>query len=104
MQQSLILNITSFYLHKEVCVCVQAYMYTHDYLKFIDKSPGWCGSVDWAPAYGPKGHQYGSQLGHVAGLWARPLDEVCERLLMYLSHIDVSLPFFLPPLLSLWNK
>ena len=46
MQQSLILNITSFYLHKEVCVCVQAYMYTHDYLKFIDKSPGWCGSVD----------------------------------------------------------
>ena len=33
--------------------------------------PGWCGSVDWAPACEPKGHQFDSQLGHMPGLWAR---------------------------------
>ena len=35
--------------------------------------PGWCGSVDWAPAYKPKGRQFDSQSGHMPGLWAMSL-------------------------------
>ena len=31
-------------------------------------SPGWCGSVDWAPAYKPKGHWFCSHSGHMPGL------------------------------------
>ena len=33
--------------------------------------PGWCGSVDWAPACKAKGHWFNSQAGHRLGLWAR---------------------------------
>ena len=36
-------------------------------------SPGWCGSVDWAPACEAKGHQFDSQSGHMSGLQARSL-------------------------------
>ena len=36
-------------------------------------SPGWCGSVDWAPACKPKGHWLDSQAGHMPGLQARSL-------------------------------
>ena len=34
-------------------------------------SPGWCGSVDWAPAYKPKNRRFDSQSGYIAGLLAR---------------------------------
>ena len=33
--------------------------------------PGWCGSVDWTPAWEPKGHQFNSQSGHMPRLQAR---------------------------------
>ena len=33
--------------------------------------PGWCGSVDWVPAYESKGCQFDSQSGHVPGFGAR---------------------------------
>ena len=36
-----------------------------------NSSPGWCGSVDWASAWEPKGHQFDSQSGHMPGLQAR---------------------------------
>ena len=32
--------------------------------------PGWCGSVGWAPACKPKGHQFNYQSGHMSVLWA----------------------------------
>ena len=35
-------------------------------------SPHWQGSVDWVPAWEPKGHWFNSQSGHVPGLLARP--------------------------------
>ena len=33
--------------------------------------PGWCGSVDWVPAFKPKGRRFYSQAEHMPGLWAR---------------------------------
>ena len=33
--------------------------------------PGWCGSVDWAPACESKGCQFDSQSGHILGLPAK---------------------------------
>ena len=33
--------------------------------------PGWCGSMDWAPACKPKGHWFNSMSGHMPGLRAR---------------------------------
>ena len=39
-------------------------------LKKIVMSPGWCGSVDWVLTCKPKGCQFGSQSGHMPGLWA----------------------------------
>ena len=33
--------------------------------------PGCCGSVDWAPACEPKGHQFDCQSGYMSGLWTR---------------------------------
>ena len=59
-------------------------------------SPGWCGSVDWAPACEQKGHQFDSQSGHMPGLQARsPVGGAREA-----PHADVSLPFSLPSPLS----
>ena len=43
------------------------------YLKIGLMSPGWCGSVDWASACGPKGPWLDSQSGHMPGLQARSL-------------------------------
>ena len=37
----------------------------------ISISPGWCGSVDWALAWEPKGCWFNSQSGHMSGLRAR---------------------------------
>ena len=54
-------------------------------------SPGWCGSVDWVPAYEPKGHGFYSQSGHMPGLRAcnpmGPQWGVCNSQ----PHVDVSL-------------
>ena len=36
-------------------------------------SPGWCGSVDWAPACKLMGHRFNSLSGHMLGLGARSL-------------------------------
>ena len=55
-------------------------------------SPGWSDSVDWMQACAARGHQFGSQSGHMAGLRARYPVGACERQ----PHIDVSLPLFLP--------
>ena len=53
------------------------------------ESPGWCGSVDWAPACEPKSHHFDSQLGHMPGLWTwYPVGVEQEA-----PHIDV---LFLP--------
>ena len=57
------------------------------------QTPGWCGSVDWAPACELKGLWFDSQSGHVPGLRVRSPVGVSERQ----PHIDVSLPLFLPP-------
>ena len=50
-----------------------------------------------------KAHWVDSQAGHMPGLWAWcPVGGVVRsNLSMYLSHIDISLPLFLPPFLSL---
>ena len=40
-------------------------------IKTVPLSPGWCGSVDWAPACEPSGCQFDSQSGHMPGLLAR---------------------------------
>ena len=40
-------------------------------LKENDNRPGWRGSVDWAPAWEPKGLWFDSQSGHMPGLQAR---------------------------------
>ena len=43
--------------------------------KKIEISPGWCGSVDQAPACEPKGCRSDSQLGHMPRLQAQsPVD------------------------------
>ena len=39
----------------------------------IPFSPGWCGSVDWVPAWEPKGRWFDSPSGHMPGLQARSL-------------------------------
>ena len=46
-------------------------------------SPGWCGSVDWAPACTLKGHPFDSHSGLMTGLR--------DNWLRYLLDIDVSL-------------
>ena len=62
-------------------------------------SPGWCGSVDWAPACEPKGRQFDSQSGHKPGLQARFLvGDVWEAIGRCISHTSMflSLSFSLP--------
>ena len=60
------------------------------------------GSVDWASSRKPKRRQLCSDAGHLPGLRAgspaRGLQEATP--LMFLSHIRVSLPLFLPSPLS----
>ena len=50
----------------------------------------------------PKGHRFDSQSGHMPRLWVRSLVGACVRgnQLMFLSHINGSLPLSLPSLLS----
>ena len=41
--------------------------------------PGWCGSVDWVPAWEPKGCQFNSQSGHMPCMQARSLVEGAQE-------------------------
>ena len=70
----------------------------------ISLSPGQCGSVCWASSCKAKWDQLDSQAGHMSGFWSRsPTGGVHARgnPLMFLSHINVSLPLFpLPSPLS----
>ena len=57
-------------------------------------SPGWHGSVDWAPAWEPKGHRFNSQSGHMPGLQGQVPSRGRPRgnhTLMFLS-LSFSLP------------
>ena len=51
-----------------------------------------------------KGSLVHSQSGHMPGLWVSPQLETSEREPMFLLHIEVSLPLFLPPFSSKNNK
>ena len=61
--------------------------------KIWTMSPGWCSSVDWVPAYKPRGHWFNSQTVHTPQLQASsPVGGVGEathqcfsRTLMFLS-------------------
>ena len=62
-------------------------------LKSLIISPGWCGSVDWAPAYEPKGRQFDSQSGHMPGLQDRfPVGGVWEATIHWCFSPSFSLP------------
>ena len=65
--------------------------------------PDLCGSVAWALSHKAKGHWFDSMLGHMPGWQVQSLVRVHTRSnqLMFLSHINVSLPFSLPLLPSL---
>ena len=59
--------------------------------------PGWCGSVDPAPAWKPKGHQFDSRLGHTPGLQARsPAGGASEATTHWCFSPSFSLPSPLP--------
>ena len=66
-------------------------------------SPGWCDSVGGVLPRKPKGSQFNSRSGHMPGLRVWSPVRVCARdnPQMFLSHMDVSLPLFLPPFSSL---
>ena len=68
--------------------------------------PSWCGSMDWVPAYKPKGYQYDSLSGHMPVLWARcPAGGEREATNWCFSHTQIFLSLFLPPLsLKINNK
>ena len=64
----------------------------------ILSSPGWCGSVDWVPAYEPKCHRFDRQPGHMLGLQARsPVGGVQESTTLWCFSPSLSppLPFSL---------
>ena len=48
-----------------------AFPHSHSGSKNSPSCPGWCGSVDWTPAWEPKGCWFDSQSGHMSGLQAR---------------------------------
>ena len=55
--------------------------------------PSWCGSVDGALAYKPRGHRFKSPSRHMPELWARsPVGGSQEA-----TYTDTSLSLFLPP-------
>ena len=57
---------------------------------------GWCGSVDWGPAWEPKGHWFNSQSGHMPGLHTRsPVWGAQEATTHW--HFSPSLSPSLPP-------
>ena len=64
--------------------------------------PGWCGSVDWAPACKPKGYWFNSWSGHMPELPARSLvGGVWEATNWCISCTLMLFCLFLPPLPSL---
>ena len=75
------------------------------YLKLSEEKicPGWCGSVDQALAWEPKGRRFDSQSVHMPGLWARsPVRDVWEVIDGHFSHTSMflSLSFSLSSPLS----
>ena len=66
-------------------------------LNYRETCPGWCGSVNWVPACEPGGCWFGSQSGHMPGLWpGSPVGGVWEATTYWCFS-----PFFsLPPPLS----
>ena len=58
-----------------------------------------CGSVGWASSHELKGHRSDSRSRHMPRLQVRSTVGACMRgsQTMFLSCIDISLPFFLPP-------
>ena len=72
---------SSLHIHKYlyyVYINIYSY-YIYNIIKIFIYSPGWCGSVDWAPACKPKSHRFSSQSGHTPGLRARsPVGDVWE--------------------------
>ena len=69
-------------------------------------SPNLCGSVGWVSPCKVKGPRSDSLSGHMPRLRVRSLAGACTwgNLSMFLSHIDVSLPLFLPSLPSLQKE
>ena len=64
---------------------------------YLQLSPGWCDTVDWALACEPKGRQFDSQSGHMPGLRARsPVRGVQEATTRWCFF-----PVILPPFPSL---
>ena len=61
-------SLSPFFLPKS---CLILFRVTIFQLKIFSFCTGWCGSVEWAPPWKPKGHWFDSQSGHVPGLWAR---------------------------------
>ena len=68
----------------------------------IKNSPGWCGSVNWAPAYEWKSPRFDSQSGqHMPGLRARPPVRGVWEATNRFSHTWMFPSFSLPPFPSL---
>ena len=67
------------------------------------RSPELCGSVSWSSLPKVKGHWFDSRSRHLPGLqvWSLVRAHTRGNRLRYLSHVDVSLPLFLLPSLSL---
>ena len=64
------------------------------------------GSVGWEWSCTVKDHWFNSQSGHIPALWVWSPVGACMggSQSMFLSHINVSLPFFLPAFLCLSKK
>ena len=63
----------------------------------ISLGPDQCGSVCWASSRKVKGHRFNSWSGHMPGFWDQSSVEACAGVTnLFLSHIDVSVPLFLP--------
>ena len=77
-----------------------------DFKKSFVASPAWHGSVGWALSHKEKGCQFESQSEHMPGLHVWSLVGMCmtSNWLMCLSHIDLSLHFFLSSPISLSKK
>ena len=99
-------NITNTYF-----VCRMYYiLYSYNKINWrkenvikIIRSPGQCGSVGWVSYCKVRGCRFNSWSGHMPGLWAWSLvgEHARGDRLMFLSHIGVSLPPFLPPFPSI---
>ena len=50
-------------------VKIKYFLWRKSPLKTIKGSSGWCGSVEWAPAWEPKGRWFSFQSGHMPGNW-----------------------------------